>query len=302
MKHHSLSIIPLHHKLTGLDLAQAFKDVCLLEWHPAIQKRPILQDLANLLADSYCKDVSAHTPIHTALKWIALAAEQSPKKSRNAYHNPLHTAQVAMMTAYFCAQAKVNEKDYLKSLCAAFGHDINHPGKPNPADDKTYNEREAAKVTTDIMDFYNVDAESVADVKVMILSTSPNGPHSYVAHMAEATRKKLIPTMKPVIPEQLRLLENPALTELSAILCDADIFLSAGTNDRLMTLAGRLLNNEARQAGQKVNFNTPQSRMAFFDHIVGKKGFSSTIARELANGNYKKLRRNTLQAVKKAQA
>lgn len=294
-----MTIIPLDQKITGPALTQIFQDVCLVDWHPVKQKRPLLQNLASSLTEAYCKKISPHHPLRTALKWIALAAEQSPKTPRNAYHNPSHTAQVAMMTAYFCAQAQVSATHFIKALCAAFGHDIGHPGKGNPADDITLNERQAAKITTDIMMHYGVDDNDIADVNVMILSTSPNGPHEYVTEIAAAMRKNTIPKMPPVLREQLRLLENPQLVQLCAILCDADIFLSAGTNKRLADLGGRRLNQEARKAGQKIDLNTPQSRMHFFDHIVGQAGFSSDIARELANNNFKKMRRMALLAVKK---
>lgn len=228
------AIIPLDKKLSGNDLTKAFTEVCVGQWYSDVDNKPILQKIANSLIKNYCVETASDDPLVKAVQWIAIAAEHDHKKPYNAYHNPYHTAHVAMMMGYFCAQAKVSEKAFLKGLCAAFGHDIAHPGIGNPTDDIVKNERQSAKITTDIMLHCGVDEESIADVNVMILSTSPNGPHEYVGRIATATHRGWHCSMKPVLREQLRLIENPKLVELSAMLCDADIFISAGTNIQLM--------------------------------------------------------------------
>lgn len=295
----TLPVIPLDQALSGAELADVFHSICTVAWHPVYRNRPMLADLAQKLMEAYGAEDNATKALRRAVQWIALAADHDNPNGYNAYHNPQHTAQVAMMTAYFCAQAETDERSFLTSLCAAFGHDIDHPGHGNSGrNDIAGNERKAAKITTDIMRHYGVDEDAIDDANVMILSTSPDGPHVYAARIAGSYRRKKPCMAPPALREQLRLVENPRLAELTAMLCDADIFMSAGTNRRLTDLAGRRLSQESAKAGCRINFNTAQARMHFLDHIVGKNGFSSKIARALANGNFQKLRKQAAQALK----
>ena len=53
------------------------------------------------------------------------------------------------------------------------------------------------------------------------------------------------------------------------------------------------LTKEAEAAGQNIDFETRESLLFFLDNIVGKDGFASKIAQDLANVNFHHIREAT---------
>jgi hypothetical protein len=206
----------------------------------------------------------------------------------NDYHDTYHTASVTMMSAYFMKQWRmhhIGDVDmYLVGVCAAMGHDLWHPGKGNPEDDCAFNERHSAQKVADILRKHDVDEKTIEQVTAIIISTSPNGPHQFVkSDFKEGTPQ----------PEQEILRSDPLLLEITKIVCDADLFASAGVNLISSQDTSKKLTKEASAAGQNINFETPESLLYFLDNIVGKNGFSSEIAQDLANINFHHIREAT---------
>ena len=139
-----------------------------------------------------------------------------------AYHDTYHTASVVMMSAYFIKQdGRFNTTQYLTGVCAAMGHDLWHPGKGNPEDNCAFNERNSVKKVAEILRKHDVEEKTIEQVTAIIISTSPNGPHQFIkSNFKEGTPQ----------PEQEILQNDPLLLELTKIICDADIFASAGVN------------------------------------------------------------------------
>lgn len=281
-----MQTISLHKKFYNTDLAREFNRVCVDMWGKSGPESVVVSELTTELADAY-GNYDGNRALKEAALEIAAAADKSGVD--NAYHNPLHTAQVAMMTAYFCVNDRLYERDYLIALCAALGHDLGHAGKGNPKQDIIFNERIAANAVAKILGKRGAEKGAIDDVRTIILSTSPDGPHSYVKNDCAGD---------PPVSEQWRLVENRRLINLAKIVCDADIFVSAGINVESTNRSATLLNAEAKKAGLDIDFCCLQSRKYFLENIVGKNGFSSFVARKHANGNFESIYRQTLDALK----
>lgn len=280
-----MQIIPLNQRYEGQTLADIFTRVCVEAW--CEEKK-----LNNKLAASLIHEIGVsqgNLSLAHAILDISAAADGDNVRA-NPYHNPLHSAQVAMMAAYFCAQdGTMNERDRLITLASAFAHDLRHPGKGNPENDNAYNERQSTLLAEKIMQSCGVDVDAIADMKAIVISTSPNGPHTFAKNGAVAEQ--------PAVPEQERLVANDRLLKMAQIVCDADIFQSAGINLDMCQSVAKNLTSEMAQAGVDLNFNTTQSRLYFLEHVVGKDGFASPIAKSLANANFKNIYAQTLKMV-----
>ena len=273
-------------RLNGPQLSDKFCELTLKQWP---KKAP--NNIAKYVFNWALKDFLVPWNNHQIRRKIKLSDNQkkliraineiSHEIGMNifpAYHNTYHTISVVMMSAYFMKQWRmhhIGDVDmYLVGVCAAMGHDLWHPGKGNPEDDCAFNERNSAQKVADILRKHDVKEKTIEHVTAIIISTSPNGPHQFVkSDFKEGTAE----------PEQDILRNDPLLLELTKIICDADIFAGAGGN-----FVASL--DAAEKAGQNIDFSTPQSRLFFLDNIVGKDGFSSKIARELANPNFHMIR------------
>ena len=146
------------------------------------------------------------------------------------------------------------------------------------------NERHSAQKVADILHKHDVDEKTIEQVTAIIISTSPNGPHQFVkSDFKEGTPQ----------PEQEILRNDSLLLELTKIICDADIFASASVNLVSSKNTSQKLTKEAEAAGQNIDFETRESLLFFLDNIVGKDGFASKIAQDLANVNFHHIREAT---------
>lgn len=280
-----MDIIDLNKPYQGEDLAKAFKIVCIKRWES--QPGLDLTELAQKLTSHIQSDDVSIKRLKSAVNLIAMNATHSGRT--NAYHNPIHTARVAMMTAFYSNFSQVSDIDYLKNLCAAFGHDKAHPGRGNPSEDPFYNERISATQTGNLMHHCGVDYADVIDVETIILPTSPNGGHEFIKNGANPD--------DPILnqaPELKRICNNPLLHRMACILIDADLFESAGVDYDTFVRAGIALSKESAKCGENVDFCSLGSQKYFIDHIVGKKGFLSIAAQYLAGDNFQKIRDRVL--------
>lgn len=278
-----MKTIPVDKVYKGGDLGQIFKKICIIGWG---QKSSInLSDLADILTKS-CQD-SDTLPLKLAIKSLAFNASYSGRK--NTYHNPVHTARVAMMAAYFAKISGMNDHDYLKIVSAAFGHDMSHPGQGNPKDKPFANEQVAASQTGNILYAAGVEPQDIQDIEALILATSPNGA-------LEILKDKQANNIAIETGELQRFNNRPDLLKIALILTDADIFESAGVDYETFAAAGRALETESSKSGENLCYTSLAAQTYFFDNIVGEGGFSSPVARSLANDNYFTLRKKALES------
>lgn len=273
-----MDIIPLDQRFVGKDLANIFNKVCIEEW--GYEDNQDFDLVA--LADELTRDCDGDPSLKMAIQSVSSIGKCSVS-NKNAFHNAMHTAHVMMMAAYFAKQAGVEDDDYLMLVLAAVGHDQFHPGTTNPVDDIFKNERHSMNGVKELLEERIFPSNIILDLEAIIHSTSPNGPHDFVKGAVD----------NPVVESQKRLMNNPRLMQMAQILCDADIFVSAGVDVRAVIMASNKLNAEYAKAGIDIDFNNPEVRMYFLDHIVGKSGFCSQIVRELANDNFFEIRNQT---------
>jgi hypothetical protein len=280
-----MDIIDLNSKYQGDELANAFKRVCIHTWEA--QKHIDLTSLAKKLTRHIPDTNTNNKRLKSAATLIALNATQSGRE--NTYHNPLHTARVAMRTALYSQFSSLSDHDYLKNLCAAFGHDIKHPGRGNPSHAPIQNERIAATQTGNIMQQCGVHYQDVIDVESIIISTSPNGPHEFIKDGADSNSELL-----QDIPELQNFCNNPLLQRMAAIVIDADLFESAGVDYDTFMNAGRALTTESSNSGENMDFSSAASQEYFVNNIIGERGFLSVAGVYLAGDNFQQIRHRVL--------
>ncbi len=169
-----------------------------------------------------------------------------------AYHNRGHTAQVlaaacVMLLAVRAGRDAVANHDAAVLMTAALGHDLGHPGLPNPANDVGRNER-----------------VSVARLLQALNGLARTDTRGRLAQMIAAT--------DPVCGRQ------GEVDELTAMLLDADLAFSAGTGMAGLQRACVRLTQEYARAGLADDFTTRESQRFFMRHILGER-FSSRAGR-----------------------
>jgi hypothetical protein len=311
---------PIAHDMHAPDVAQARFIACVRDWKPGTNRRPGLPQLAlGLLRD---KGIDFDNPdtampdglsppelaIMRALLLTGARAEVNHSlrgRRDNPYHNPIHTAHVATMAGYlgdlndqlvegYGRFAEYTMREKLLILLAAFAHDIDHPGTGNPPGDPYANERGALAAATPIMKAAGMHDRDIARVETMILTTSPNGPHERLKTIAAdqaGHRGHTRPDPNSRFPELEQLCADRELTQMAAILSDADLFASAGTgfvgNMVASERLSREFNRNAAPGQQSADFTTPQARAGFLQHIVGRNGFASQAAMAGFNNYYR---------------
>ncbi len=290
---------------------EAFLRDCVQGWRMTAGGRPGLPQLARALLRDKGIDIDNLPPpqelvpqeraIVRAIMLTALRAESNASGARNAYHNPVHTAHVAVMSGYLTdlndqlvegygrfVEFTIREK--LLVMLAAFAHDIDHPGRPNPADDVYRNERAAIDVIMPIMRAAGMTEHDMRRVQTMILTTSPNGPHAYLKDVARAHAHREGFRHKPGTRDELaHLSADRELVQMAAILSDADLFASAGTGIEGSRLMARRLTAECRRGGVQVDFTSAAACKGFLQHVVGMSGFSSQAAMAGFNRQFRAL-------------
>ncbi|MBU0858719.1 MAG: 3',5'-cyclic nucleotide phosphodiesterase [Alphaproteobacteria bacterium] len=226
-----------------------------------------------------------------AVMLVAARAEINRVGATNAYHNPIHTAHVATMAGYltdlndqlvegYGRFAEFTSRDKILTVLAAFAHDIDHPGQPNPPHDPLRNERGALAAVLPLLKAAGVSPRDCARVETLILTTSPNGPHKTLKAVAHAhSHRELFQASGQGAYADLAatLHADRGLTQMAAILSDSDLFASVA-DISASNVTSRRLNAECRRAGLKVDFTTAQARDGFITHVVGRSGFASQAA------------------------
>lgn len=249
------------------------------------------------------------TPEFKALMLCAFRAEMDEYvSSRPAYHNTQHYADVVSIMANFILISRnrgthfFNAKEETLGLLAAVIHDINHPGRSNPKDHKTKNEENSFNAVRGLMCYCGMDGNDMQIVKSMLCGTSPDGPHQVIKHAIARQNNEIVEYSDTISSSDhqvlMPILPNPNKLQMAAMLCDADIFAGTATDIKTQKFMSSLLTDEVRNTGADVDFTTPQSRIGFFNHMLGERGFTSDVGQFVGNDNYFDLRKQTLDQLK----
>lgn len=253
------------------------------------------------------------------------------------YHNKFHYTDVAAMTANLLAKnnefvaagdprgVPLTKAEQAITLMTAIGHDIDHMGKANPPNDPLYNEKQSFKAMEPLMREAGLTEQQISNVHTILMTTSPNGPHAILKSLAKGDREgtpatldgireadfqsKLKPgvdpaTIKPLDFPVLKDLEgNAKLTQMAAMLSDADLYASGGAGMKSsMTMSTALTEEGKKYMGSTIDYATDGSRKFFLDGIVGKDGYASNAGREVINAQFEALRNETEQRLAAAKA
>lgn len=251
--------------------------------------RPSLPLLAAHLAGVL--GIDKNSTDYEALLLVAFRAEMGQSDPPPAYHNPCHFADVAVMTAVYAQSTPgFTTHDKALALIAAFGHDIDHDGRPNPSDNPAFNEEKSYTAMQPLLEAVGISKEDQQKIHVILLTTSINGPLATL---------KSIATGKPAdlsrFPELKVLISDNKLAEIAAIVTDADIFAGSGAGLAASVLMSKLLTEEMQSRDITLNFNGDGARLFFLENVIGKEGYLSQAARNLSNSGFEKLLNETHQ-------
>lgn len=314
---------------TGSDAfqtAEKFTQVHIDEYRS--NGRPSLPALAAHHAEKLGIDTG--TPEYKAILLVAARAEVEQAVMPD-YHNQFHYTDVAAMTANLLEKnnemvkagdprgTPLTKQEQAITLLTAIGHDIDHAGKSNPPDDPLYNEKKSFKAMEPLMREAGLTEQQIKDVHTILMTTSPNGPHAVLKSLAKADRegepttleaikqadieRKKKPgvatqsTIKPLDFPVLKDLEgNAKLTQMAAMVSDADLYASGGAGMKSSMVMSAALTEEGKKfMGSPLDFTTDGSRKFFLDGIVGTDGYASQAGREVINAQFEALRAETNQ-------
>jgi hypothetical protein len=262
--------------------------------------RPSLPALAVHHAETL--GIDKNSPEYKAMILVAVRAEMKVA-SLPDYHNQHHFTDVAAMTANLLAKndemAKtgaapaLSKQEIALTFVAAIGHDLDHEGKGNPPDNPLLNEQKSFELMAPLLEEAGLSQGDISKVHTILMTTSPNGPHSILKAVAQAQREGNTVDFSSIkgadkFPDLKGLLSNPKLTQMAAIVSDSDLYASSGAGEEASVMMSGKLSNETQ-----MDFRGEEKRKGFFDFIVGKEGFASHAGREVANESYKALYKET---------
>ncbi len=296
--------------------------------------RPSLPALAAHHAEKLGLDTGS--PEYKAMLLVATRAEVEHSVMPD-YHNQFHYTDVAAMTANLLAKnnefvasgdargVPLTKQEQALTLMTAIGHDIDHAGKSNPPNDPLYNETQSFKAMEPLMREAGLTEQQIKNVHTILMTTSPNGPHAILKSLAKGDRegapatldgikeadfegKKKMgidpATIKPLDFPVLKDLEgNSKLTQMAAMVSDADLYASGGAGMASNMVMSTALTDEGKKfMGSNLDFTTDGSRKFFLDGIVGKEGYASNAGREVINAQFEAMRNETEQRLAAAKA
>jgi len=303
---------------SGADVAKILTNLCIGAWKAT--KRPSLPAIAFKRTSCFGIDIQnleQNTELSEqekaaarAMMLVAARAEMvkgasplsaSANNATNAYHNTLHTIYVTLVAGYLAEKhnaladegklaGKLSLKDQLIVVTAALAHDVDHPGKGNPANDVYKNEDQSFAIIKPLLESAGMARDDIEKIHTMLRITSPDGPHAYMKAVAKAHREGRIPSIKEIdpqgkYPELTSLLKDKELTAMAAILSDADLYTSAGAGIE----ANRKMSEQLSLETGK-DLKTASTSQYFLDQIIGRDGFASAAGRDSFNNLFQDLR------------
>ncbi len=323
-----------HAGSNAFETAQKFTEIHVEEYRN--NGRPSLPALAAHHAEQL--GIDPKSAEYKAIVMVAARAEVEAAVSPD-YHNQFHYTDVAAMTANLLEKNNamvafgdprgipLTKAEQAITLMTAIGHDIDHEGKSNPPNDPLFNEKKSFAAMEPLMREAGLTQQQIDNVQTILMTTSPNGPHAILKSLAKGDREGTPETLEgikqadfefkskmgtetakimPLYFEELKGLEgNAKLTQMAAMVSDADLYASGGAGLASNAVMSAALTNEGKKfMGSNMDFNSDGSRKFFLDFIVGKDGFASNAGREVINDQFKAMRAETearLEAAKLAQ-
>lgn len=292
---------------SGTEFIKKFNDILVKQWPDS---RPSLPAIAMARLESYGIDIKddldgqglteQEQSLAQAIMYVAARAEMikgkpptdGAKQDANHYHCTDHTGHVAEVAGYLAeknnalaahgkADVKLSRAERMMTVLVAFGHDVDHPGAGNPEDNPYFNEDASFAVIAPLMRAAGMSDEDMDKVQVILRTTSPNGPHSYLKQVLAAQAEGRIPSSEEVdpdgkFPELSPLLSDKRMAAMAAIISDSDLFPSAGAGLETNIEMSERLSNETG-----MDFRGDKARKGFVDFVVGGK-FASASGREVS--------------------
>ncbi len=306
-----------------LETAASFTKVHIEEFRET--GRPSLPALVSHYLDEI--GLSKDSPHYKASLLVAARAEIELAVTPE-YHNTNHFADVTAHTAQLLKRhnelaAKdpslpaLTKEEIADSITAAVGHDLDHPGGKNnmPGEqpgtfDRYRLENQSFSAMLPLLKEAGLPEKSIADIHVMILTTSPDGPHTILKNVAKAHQEgngvdwaKIDP--KGEYPELQVLATDRKLTERSATLEDADLGASAFEGLQSNIAMSKAFTEELQsrdyrnKAGALENLNGPLARSLFGQFVVGA-GPASVAGQNAIGQNYTDMQAETKKELEAA--
>jgi hypothetical protein len=251
-------------------------------------------------------ELDNHSPEYRALLLVAVRTEMTDAVEPD-YHNRNHFLDVTAMTANLLAKNNamaragdslaLTKAEQALTLLSALGHDLGHTGKSNPPDRPLFNEEKSFHLMEPLLREAGLHDTQISQVGTILRTTSPNGAHAVLKSTAKAQREGTTATPTdnaPFAELQQTLANNPKLTQMAAMVSDADLYSSAGAGLRANQIMSACLTAEGiKYNNSSLDFTTDSARLFFLDSIVGKDGFASTAGRAAWNAQFHALRADT---------
>ncbi len=264
-------------------------------------------------------DLDPNGPGYKASITIATMAENTVGQGLlPAYHNQQHFKEVGEITTVLIQKndemfksgvaGAVDLSEMDKGLLAAIapGHDLAHAGNSNPEGDHYFNEKKSFELMKPVLEDAGFSKADIARAEIIIKTTSPNGAHAVLKGVAKAHEQGVAVDWDKLDPDNkfldLRVLDGPdghKLTQMAAMLSDADLYASSGAGMEANIAKSLVLSQE-----MGMDLTTDGARKFFLDNIVGGQ-YASAAGREMADKTLTKLLNKTndnLEATKKAAA
>lgn len=257
-----------------------------------------------------------NTALYKAMIMIAMRTER-PQACTPDYHCKNHYVDVTALMGNMLKRnrqlVKAGAQDAVPltkdqealALIAALGHDLDHEGRGNPTNDHYANERSSFEKMRPLLEEAGLSKTDIHTIWVMLKTTSPNGPHSVIKHLAKAYRNTEKPDWSLIDPDQKfqdlksDLNKNAPLIAMCSMLSDSDLYASGGTNMETNAVMSDLLTKEANKSGVNMDFCNDNARQFFLENIIGEDGFASAAGRDIANDTFNALHKKTCERLEK---
>lgn len=167
---------------------------------------------------------------------------------RNGYHNRQHFCEVALTAYFLCELGRLSGREVQCILLAALVHDVVHDGQPHAPFQL---ERASVERVVPLLAAHGVDSGTRSRIAVLVLATDTALGTRYLGAVRAFQRGGALAPRPPAAAPELRaLLDDRALAESAAVLCEADILPSVGlTPEHAMRVQERLAVEWGRPLG-----------------------------------------------------
>jgi hypothetical protein len=294
-----------HTGSNAFETAEKFTRLHVMDYRQ--RGRPSLPALA--IHHAQHLQLDENSPVYKALVMVAVHAEMQTGITPE-FHNKFHYTDVAAMAANLLEKnnalvkagapeaVALTKEEQALAFIAALGHDLDHPGLVNPANDLLFNERNSFQLMEPLLKEAGLPQADIGKIETILLTTSPDGPHSVLKGVAHAQREGRAVDFSVIDPQNkfpaLRVLEQDVkLTQMAAIVSDSDLYASSGAGIKANRLMSAYLSDERKKEDPLIELATDRARKVFLDDIVGRDGYASYAGRVVAGDALEALRKET---------